>query len=176
MPGWARRERLDDLAWITENMYVFWPAARAGFAAVGRGAIIVDTTARPTGGGHPFGYLPAEIVGQSGDSDTIRMVTECGRFGQIAPSPRSSSSDLVMLPRLSVGRAAWPTGRVTFHSRKLSARLMRPLVPDRPPLCAPALASFLWHPGPKRRRLAAPVSPVCLLFRRRQVRNVRARF
>ena len=44
VPDWAERERGGDLAWIRENLQVFWPLAQRGYQAVGRGAIVVDTT------------------------------------------------------------------------------------------------------------------------------------
>jgi hypothetical protein len=74
--AWAERERTGDLAWIKENLYVFWPVAQQGYEQHGRGAIVVDTTSRPTGEGHPFGYLPQAMVEQQGDEDTQRMVRE----------------------------------------------------------------------------------------------------
>jgi hypothetical protein len=76
LPEWAEQERTGDLAWIEENMHVFWPAARQGYETLGRGAIVVDTTSRPTGEGHPFGYFPREVVEQQGDEDTQRLVRE----------------------------------------------------------------------------------------------------
>ena len=75
-PAWAERERTGDLAWIRENFHVFWPAAQMGYEELGRGAIVVDTTSRPTGAGHPFGYLPREKVEETGDEDAQRMVRE----------------------------------------------------------------------------------------------------
>ncbi|HEX9870552.1 MAG TPA: hypothetical protein VGC99_18555 [Candidatus Tectomicrobia bacterium] len=39
------------------------------------GALVVDTTVRPTGAGHPFGYVSQEQVRQFGSKDEIRMVT-----------------------------------------------------------------------------------------------------
>ena len=75
-PAWAERGRAGDLAWIGENLHVFWPAAQMGYEELGRGAIVVDTTSRPTGKGHPFGYLPQEKVEESGDEDAQRMVGE----------------------------------------------------------------------------------------------------
>ncbi len=41
----------------------------------GRGALVVDTMARPTGAGHSFGYVSQEQMQQSGGKDEIRMVT-----------------------------------------------------------------------------------------------------
>lgn len=75
-PEWAEQERAGDLAWIHENLHIFWPAAQIGYETVGRGAIVVDTTSRPTGKGHPFGYLDQAAIEQSGDEDTQRMVRE----------------------------------------------------------------------------------------------------
>ena len=37
---------------------------------------MVDTTSRPTGEGHPFGYFPREVVEEQGDEDTQRLVRE----------------------------------------------------------------------------------------------------
>ena len=64
LPAWAERERTGDLAWIKETLHVFWPVAQQGYEEHGRGAVVVDTTSRPTGEGHPFGYLPQAVVEQ----------------------------------------------------------------------------------------------------------------
>ncbi len=76
LPDWAEQERAGDLAWIRDNLHIFWPAAKMGYETVGRGAIVVDTTSRPTGEGHPFGYLDQAAIEQNGDEDTQRMVGE----------------------------------------------------------------------------------------------------
>jgi hypothetical protein len=76
LPEWVERERMGDLAWIGENMHVFWPIAQQGYETLGRGAIVVDTTSRPTGEGHPFGYFPREVIEEKGDEDTQRLVRE----------------------------------------------------------------------------------------------------
>jgi hypothetical protein len=74
-PRWAEQERLGDMAWIAENMDVFWTAAQAGYAEWGRGAVTVDTTARPArGGGNPLWYVTQEQVGEYFGPDEIRMV------------------------------------------------------------------------------------------------------
>jgi hypothetical protein len=75
-PEWAEQERAGDLAWIGENLHIFWPAAQLGYETVGRGAIVVDTTLRPTGGGHPFGYLDQVAIEQGMPEDTQRLVRE----------------------------------------------------------------------------------------------------
>lgn len=82
LPDWAEHERAGDLAWIGENLHLFWPAARQGHETYGRGAIVVDTTLRPTGKGHPFVYFPQETVEQTGDEDTQRMVGEYDPSGE----------------------------------------------------------------------------------------------
>ena len=74
IPEWAQKERASDLAWIGENLHVFWPAAQQGYQEQGRGAIVVDATSRPTGGGHPFAYLPEAGVEKLNEQDAVRMV------------------------------------------------------------------------------------------------------
>ena len=76
IPDWARRERQPDLAWIVENIHIFWPAATTAFEKQGRGAIVVDTTSRPAGEGNPFGYFPQEFFEQRDYEDTNRMVAQ----------------------------------------------------------------------------------------------------
>ena len=76
IPEWAEQERTGDLAWVAENLHVLWPAAQVGYETVGRGAVVVDTTTRPTGEGHPFGYLDQEAIEQGADTDTQRLVRE----------------------------------------------------------------------------------------------------
>ena len=46
IPEWAVQERLSDLAWLKENLDVFWPAAQAQYRCKGRGAIVVDYSTR----------------------------------------------------------------------------------------------------------------------------------
>ena len=76
IPDWALRERQYDMEWIKENLYIFWPAATGAYVGLGRGAIIVDTTSRPTGGGHPFGYFPQSFIDDYEYDDIKRMVRE----------------------------------------------------------------------------------------------------
>jgi hypothetical protein len=76
IPDWARKERIGDLGWIAENLHIFWPAAEASFKESGRGAIVVDTTSRPTREGNPFGYFPQEKLEEEDDEDIHRMVRE----------------------------------------------------------------------------------------------------
>ena len=74
IPSWAERERIGDLAWLGENLPGLWSAAQTAFETEGRGALVVDTTARPTSAGHPFGYFSQEQVGGFGGRDEIRMM------------------------------------------------------------------------------------------------------
>jgi hypothetical protein len=53
IPEWAQGERVGDQAWIAENLSVFQPAAQTAFTEQGRGALVVDTTSRPTGKATP---------------------------------------------------------------------------------------------------------------------------
>jgi hypothetical protein len=53
--------------------------AQLGYQAVGRGAVVVDTTTtavHPGGVGHPFGYLEEATLRQWGDADTQRLVRD----------------------------------------------------------------------------------------------------
>jgi hypothetical protein len=105
IPDWARRERQGDMAWITENVHVFWPAAQRGFAETGRGALVVDTTIQPVkGGGHPFGYFPQEMIEQRGDEDIQRLVREYDPSGEfvtvlLKTGDRVSSYRIKVVPR-----------------------------------------------------------------------------
>ncbi len=77
IPPWAERERGRDLAWIQENLHIFWPAATKGFETSGRGAIVSDTTTlikHEGGESNPFAYLPASEIERHRWSDVIRMV------------------------------------------------------------------------------------------------------
>src|SRR4051812_15538625 len=74
MAEWAARERLSDMAWIAENLPLFWPAEQAAYAALGHGAITVDTTDSASGDGHPYWYLTQEQLNELGDNDAVRMV------------------------------------------------------------------------------------------------------
>ena len=74
IPRWAERERMADLAWIAENLQGFRSMARAAYETEGRGALVVDTTVRPTGGGHPFGFVSQEQIRRFGGQDEMRMI------------------------------------------------------------------------------------------------------
>ena len=76
IPEWARRERTSDMAWLGENVHILWPAAQKGFQESGRGAIVIDTTSRPTGQGHPFLYLPETGIEKIHHADSLRMVKQ----------------------------------------------------------------------------------------------------
>ncbi len=79
VPDWAQRERAQDLAWIRENLDVFWPAAQQGFKTAGRGAIVVETVkgVKHEGGeGNPFIYVPTTIIQEEHWADVMRLVNE----------------------------------------------------------------------------------------------------
>ncbi len=64
IPEWAQRERMQDVAWIGENLHLFWPVAQQGFERAGRGGIVTDTTtlvAHEGGKRHPYAYFAAEV-------------------------------------------------------------------------------------------------------------------
>jgi hypothetical protein len=108
LPDWAEQERAGDLAWLRDNVHIFWPAAQIGYQTVGRGAIVVDTTTRPTGAGHPFGYLDQEAIEQSGDEDAQRLVREYEPDVEFVTTllkteERASTYHLRVLPREELG-------------------------------------------------------------------------
>lgn len=79
IPEWAKQERTRDLAWIGENLHLFWPAAQSGFAEVGRGAIVSDTTTlvvQEQAQSHPFAYVPAADIEKQKWQDVIRLVRQ----------------------------------------------------------------------------------------------------
>ena len=78
IPGWAKRERDSDFAWIRENQHLFWDAAQEQYKKLGRGAIVIDTTSQPLGigTGNPFMYCPQEEIDQTDDKDVQRMLQE----------------------------------------------------------------------------------------------------
>jgi hypothetical protein len=83
IPRWAEQERLSDMLWIAENLSLLWPVAQAAYAELGRGAIVVDITSRPTGEGHPYAYFPQELVIAFGDRDAVRMVAQYDPSGEL---------------------------------------------------------------------------------------------
>jgi hypothetical protein len=73
IPEWAEKERLSDLAWLAENLPVFWPVAQAGFDEFGRGAVTIDTTKQPEPDkGNPMWYLSQELVNEHFSEDEQR--------------------------------------------------------------------------------------------------------
>ena len=76
IPAWAEWDRFADMAWINQNLSVFWLAAQLGYATHGRGAIVVDTTVIAQNGGNPFEYFDLDRVTASRNVDALRMVSE----------------------------------------------------------------------------------------------------
>ena len=80
IPAWAERERIQDLSWIVENLSLFWPVAQTAYDEYGRGAIVVDTSARPPAPhcedvrAHPFDYFVQEEIEAAGGEHERRMV------------------------------------------------------------------------------------------------------
>lgn len=80
IPNWAKEERERDLAWIGENLHVFWPAAQRGFQESGRGAIVIDTTTlvrHEKGMSNPFIYLAEKAIEEKESLvNALRMVRQ----------------------------------------------------------------------------------------------------
>jgi hypothetical protein len=75
IPAWSQRERWNDLAWIATHLPNFWSAASIAFAALGRGAIVVETAYHVPQGGHPAAYLTEEQIARYEDEDINRLIT-----------------------------------------------------------------------------------------------------
>jgi hypothetical protein len=111
IPEWAEQERQHDRAWLAENLHVFWPLATTVFKREGRGALVVDTTSRPTGEGHPFGYFPHTVIKAIGDDDTKRMVGEYDpeqEFVVLLLKPQGRTSTYRVRPRPNGSAAPEP--------------------------------------------------------------------
>ena len=84
IPDWARNEREHDLAWIDQNLHVFWPLATAASEKVGHGAIVVDTTSQPiSSDGHPFWYFSKAELEEYDVEDVKRLVREYEPPGEL---------------------------------------------------------------------------------------------
>lgn len=64
------------MAWIHDNLGIFWPRAEELFRSHGRGAFVADTTWQSLDGGMPLGYFPQAVFEQDASSDVRRMVAE----------------------------------------------------------------------------------------------------
>jgi hypothetical protein len=77
IPEWARKERVEDLAWLQENLHVLWPGAQRSYDKVGRGAIVIDTSITVTheaGRGNPMFYMNEAQIEELNEPDALRMV------------------------------------------------------------------------------------------------------
>lgn len=74
----AELEAAADLAWLRENITIFWPAAHYGYEQVGRGAVaILFKTESPEDDEDPvFGYYSQEIIDQDDVEEVKRLVAE----------------------------------------------------------------------------------------------------
>ena len=74
IPGWVERERWADLAWITDNLPNLHSAAGIAYEALGRGAVVVETTCQTREGGHPAAYMTQSEAARYEDSDIDRLL------------------------------------------------------------------------------------------------------
>ena len=74
LPRWAEQERLRDLAWLGQELPALWTVAQAGYTALGRGAVVIDTTQTFDDAGHPLAYLPQADIVALGAAEAGRMV------------------------------------------------------------------------------------------------------
>src|SRR4051794_13337500 len=76
IPPLDEHERLRDMAWLNENLEVFWPFVQTAYEEVGRGAVVADLTVHLESGGHPLAYCSQEVIVAIGDLDASRMVEQ----------------------------------------------------------------------------------------------------
>lgn len=70
-------ERRQDLEWIGEHLLLLQVIAQTGFLDWGRGAVGIDKVTKiEEYPGHPFNYLPEQIVYEFLDNHTHKMVKE----------------------------------------------------------------------------------------------------
>ena len=62
-----------ELAWLKENLSIFWPAAHAGFSEMGRGAIVIDGYSQPLGEETQFHYTSLAEFEEQEDKVSGRM-------------------------------------------------------------------------------------------------------
>ena len=107
IPPWAERDRTADMAWIRENLPIFWPAAQIGYAMRGRGAIVVDTTVTTPEAGNPFAYFDLEQVIALRNLDALRMVSEYEPGSQfvamLLKALNRVSTYHILVPRAALG-------------------------------------------------------------------------
>lgn len=83
LPRWAEQERLRDLAWLSQELRALWTVARTGYAALGRGAVVIDTTQTIKGVGHPLAYFAQADIVAWGATDAGRMVARYESASQL---------------------------------------------------------------------------------------------
>jgi|CXWK01.1.fsa_nt_gi hypothetical protein len=74
IPDWVQRERWADLAWIADNLPAFNSAASIAYEALGRGAVVVETTYLAQDGGHPAAYLTQDQIARYEDVEINRLI------------------------------------------------------------------------------------------------------
>lgn len=74
IPDWAHRERWADLAWITDNLPNLHAAAGIAYEALGRGAVVIETTYHTQDGGHPAAYLTQAEIARYEDIAIDRLI------------------------------------------------------------------------------------------------------
>ena len=103
-PGWAEKDRKQDMVLIQENAEIFQIASSSAFIQVGRGAVVVETTILEEDEWHPFAYYLQEVVELDFDDDTQLMVQNYTPFEEfvivsLKPENRTSTYRIRAIPR-----------------------------------------------------------------------------
>lgn len=95
------REVAYDLRWVGENMYLFDPLARDGFATLGRGAIIVNPAElirkKNYEEGHPFNYRSVTQLAEWSNTDEFTQMSQRMRVQEMLAEYDPSQEMVVVL-------------------------------------------------------------------------------
>lgn len=72
-PGLEGPDKDPELAWLEENLTIFWPAAHYGYEQEGRGALVFDASVEPLGEESQFNYAPQSVIEESEDEASRRL-------------------------------------------------------------------------------------------------------
>jgi hypothetical protein len=120
------QETTRELAWLEENLTIFWPAAHFGYDQQGRGAIIIDATSEPLGDDTRFHYADQALIETGEDEASHRLVQLVSEY-----DPERQFLAVIIRPDLQVSTYQMEVGEALIEAVKAH------LDPDfRPPRTA----------------------------------------
>ncbi|MBN1218757.1 MAG: hypothetical protein JXM69_07510 [Anaerolineae bacterium] len=67
------QETARELAWLEENLTIFWPTAHFGYEQQGRGAVVIEAVSSPLGEDTPFHYAAQAVIEAAQDEASISL-------------------------------------------------------------------------------------------------------